>query len=170
MDINHLILKANLWYFSRFNFHKDWPRTQYVLNLALVDFLLCTAYPIGLVFQFRRFWHAGETLCKFFAYLYYSFMFIEWMSMAMVASSCAIVVTKPKLMYKKIFTKRARNFILISTWFYGFVLLLPTQFGVRSIRMSNNFNFCKTLTILGFARIWMELPYRNLCIYSCQGW
>ena len=56
----------------------------------------------------------------------------------MVAASCAIVVTKPKLIYKKIFTRKARRFILISTWAYGFVLLLPTQFGVRTIEIEIN--------------------------------
>ena len=54
------------------------------------------------------------------------------MSVALVAASRCITVTKPKLLYKIFSVKKYRILILCSVWIYGIVLLIPTNLGVNT--------------------------------------
>ena len=77
------------------------------------------------------------TFHYYLANIRYFNAFADWMSVALVAASRCITVTKPKLLYKIFSVKKYRILILCSVWIYGIILLIPTNLGVNT---SNFFN------------------------------
>ena len=53
-------------------------------------------FPYQIFIHFHRTWEWGLISCQFLANILHIIYYAEWMSVAMVAASCCITVTKPK--------------------------------------------------------------------------
>ena len=60
----------------------------------------------------------------------YGIAYSDWMSVAMIALSRLMEVTNPRISKTIFNSNKNQIFIIISTWIYGFLLLLPSNFGV----------------------------------------
>ena len=67
--------------------------------------------------------------CQLYSNILRSNVFAEWMSMALVASSRCYSIVQP-IKSRKFFSKRNLCIIVILNKIYGFVLLIPFNFGV----------------------------------------
>ena len=67
--------------------------------------------------------------CQLYSNISRSNVFAEWMSMALVASSRCYSIVQP-IKSRKFFSKRNLCIIVILNKIYGFVLLIPFNFGV----------------------------------------
>ena len=123
-------MKTNLNLRFSFNPKISWSTNIFILNLALADLLNCIVnIPIYLVHILHQKWTWGAKSCRLTAYLRHSLTFIAWMSVALIAiHRCNGVL---KLGKETIFdSKSKRRIILILVWVYGFLLLIPSYFGL----------------------------------------
>ena len=117
----------------RFNLHKvSRSNTVFILNLAFWDFLYCGInLPFYSLQYLHQSWDWGLTLCIVYSNIRYINAFADWMSVALIAASRCITVTKPKKMSKLFATKRNRVITLMCLWLYSFLLLIPTNCKVQ---------------------------------------
>ena len=79
----------------RFNLHKNWATTGFILNLAFSDLLYCICcLTINPILYMSKKWVWGLAFCKFYANIIYSTAYSAWMSVAMVAASRCITIGK----------------------------------------------------------------------------
>ena len=122
----------------RFNLHKvSRSNTVFILNLAFWDFLYCGInLPFYSLQYLHQSWDWGLTLCIVYSNIRYINAFADWMSVALIAASRCITVTKPKKMSKLFATKRNRVITLMCLWLYSFLLLIPTNCKVQYLKTS----------------------------------
>ena len=121
-----------LFHFSsfRFNLHKSWSSTVWILNLAFADMFYCFLYlSVYAIFFLRKSWTWGLTACKLFALFHNSAELTAWMSVAIVAASRCMILYKFKVPTTQSMTKN-QILIIISARVYGFLCHVPTILGV----------------------------------------
>ena len=124
------MILTKFFYMHRIMF-LNWPMTVFILNLAFADLLYCSInLPIYVVHQLQYEWKWNLPFCQFIANIRYSNAYADWMSLAMIALCLNFNITKPR---KETILSSRRNRILILVFIrlYGFILLMPTNFGVR---------------------------------------
>ena len=120
-----------LKFICRFRLHRNWPRTHFILNLAFADLLMCgIGFPFQIFVYFHRSWEWGIRSCQIIANILHIIYYSEWFSVAMVAATCCITVTKPRGLYSFFMRRRNRIIVILSIWSLGFTLLLPTNLQV----------------------------------------
>ena len=114
----------------RFNLHRNWHVTIFILNLAFAELLYCVInLPIYVYLDSYKKWDLGHHFCEISTTIRYINLFANYMSVAMIAVSRCIMVTKPKFCANLV-SRRNRIISIISIWLYGLILVLPTNFGV----------------------------------------
>ncbi len=112
----------------RFNLHKGWTTTIFILNLAFADMLYCIVnLPFYAMTYLKYGWFWGSFLCKASTGIRYITAFADWMSLGMVAVSRCLCLTKPDLSHK-IFSGMNGKLVIISIWIYANVLVAPMYF------------------------------------------
>ena len=118
----------------RFNLHKSWSTTAFILNLAFGDLLYCILnFSHWVMLSIHKKWDFGKPLCKIIPVFLNANVCSCFMSVAMIAISRLIMINnigKPTLL----FSKRNQVMIIISIRIYGFVVCIPTIFGVSMLR------------------------------------
>ena len=118
----------------RFRLHRNWPRTHFILNLAFADLLMCgIGFPFQIFVYFHRSWEWGIRSCQIMANILHIIYYSEWFSVAMVAATCCITITKPRGLYSFFMKRSNRIIVILSIWSLGFTLLLPTNLQVTNI-------------------------------------
>ena len=116
--------------YFRFNLHVQWNTTAFVMNLAIADLLYCAInLPIYSLQFFYQTWDLGWYLCYHTANFRYINAFADWMSVALIAVSRCITVTRIKN-FEKFFNKRNRRIIIAFVWIYSVAILIPTYLEV----------------------------------------
>ncbi len=118
---------------SRFGFQRDGDTTTlYILNLAFVDFLFCLiAAPIFPLHYFSRGWPLGPTACALSAMVRWMLSFVDWLSLALIAFSRYVLLSKPGL-GKVMFKGKASGAPIALVWSLALSAMLPQVFEVRS--------------------------------------
>ena len=123
-----------LFFLFRFRLHRNWPRTHFILNLAFADLLMCgIGFPFQIFVYFHRSWEWGIRSCQIMANILHIIYYSEWFSVAMVAATCCITITKPRGLYSFFMKRSNRIIVILSIWSLGFTLLLPTNLQVTKI-------------------------------------
>ena len=82
----------------KFNLHRNWITTIFVINLAFADFLYCTVnLPLYALNYLNQGWFWGKNLCQISTAFRYVNAFADWMSVAMIAVSRCLTLTRPTL-------------------------------------------------------------------------
>ena len=112
----------------------NWSTTDFVMNLALADFLYCAFNFSFFILSFvRKKFDLGIGFCVIDANIRYSNSIAAWLSVSMVAASLCITITNPGR--KTIFSSRKnRILIIVAIRIYGFLLLIPTNLKVMNKR------------------------------------
>ena len=142
----------------RFNLHNNWEVTIFVLNLAFAELLYCILnLPYLVYLHLNEKWDLGIQSCKISATLRYINLFANYMSVAMIATSRCVMVTKPKY-FTNFLHKKNRLFILSCTWLYGLILVLPTNFEVSQV--------IAILSLLQFSPLQIIGQFGYNCIFT----
>ena len=114
-----------------FDFNRNRPTTDFILNLAFCDLMYCLFnYPTWCIQYLSTSWHWGKVYCIINANIRFSNAYSSYMSVALVAWSRCLV--KMKAGKKTIITsRRNRLIIFVLVRIYSFVLLIPANFHVR---------------------------------------
>lgn len=121
LDPNKLKLLHN----SRFNLHRNWSTTIFIINLAVADFLYCILnLPFYALNYFYHGWFWGKTLCITTTGFRYINAFADWMCVAMIAVSRFLTLTSPALA-QRILSGWNGFFIICLTWIYAVLLVAP---------------------------------------------
>ena len=109
----------------RFNLHLHWTTTIFILNLAFADSLYCAInLPLYAMQYLKQRWTWGPDLCYITTAFRYINAFADWMSVAMIAVSRCVSLTRPEL-GEKIFGGRNGKLIILAIWVYANLLILP---------------------------------------------
>ena len=109
----------------RFNLHLHWTTTIFILNLAFADSLYCAInLPLYAMQYLKMRWIWGPDLCYITTAFRYVNAFADWMSVAMIAVSRCISLTRPELA-EKLFGGRKGKLIILAIWVYANCLILP---------------------------------------------
>ena len=120
LNIIHLIL------IPRFGLHLQWTSTVFVLNLAFADLLYCMInLPVYAIHYFHHTWDWGFLSCYISASFRYLVSYVEWISVAWIAFTRCILVTQNEY-FKNVLKSRNRKILILLTWIYGLILLMPT--------------------------------------------
>ena len=109
----------------RFNLHLHWTTTIFILNLAFADSLYCAInLPLYAMQYLKMRWIWGPDLCYVTTAFRYVNAFADWMSVAMIAVSRCISLTRPELA-EKLFGGCKGKLIILAIWVYANLLILP---------------------------------------------
>ena len=135
-------IKILIFFLFRFRLHRNWPRTHFILNLAFADLLMCgIGFPFQIFVYFHRSWEWGIRSCQIIANVLHIIYYSEWFSVAMVAATCCITITKPRGLYSFFMKRSNRIIVILSIWSLGFTLLLPTNLQVTKYSLNKNISF-----------------------------
>ena len=149
----------------RFNLHNNWEVTIFVLNLAFAELLYCILnLPYLVYLHLNQKWDLGIQSCKISATLRYINLFANYMSVAMIATSRCVMVTKPKY-FTNFLQKKNRVFILSCTWLYGLILVLPTNFEV-SVKNTVILLLIQFPYFADTWPIWLQLYFHDVRLHS----
>lgn len=105
--------------------------TIFVLNLAFADLLYCTVnLPLYTIQYLLRRWPLSFNMCVAFASSRYFIAAADWMSLALIAFSRCIALTRPSLA-KKLFSSTNGKLFIVGTWAYAAIVIVPFVFEVR---------------------------------------
>ena len=108
--------------------HRGWTSTQFVLNLALVDFLHCTIFlPVYTLQMFYKGWFWGKNFCIFIAAFKIINVLAEALSLGMIAVSKCIGLLKPELA-RNLFSGLPGKLFIAMIWIYGHLFMMPIYF------------------------------------------
>ena len=117
----------------RFNLHKNWSTTAFILNLAFGDLLYCILnFSHHAMLSIHKKWDFGTPLCKIYPVFLNANVYSCFISVAMIAVSRFITMNnigKPTILH----LKRNQLMFIISIRIYGFVVCTPTIFRVSSV-------------------------------------
>ena len=118
--------------YYRFGLHLQWSSTVFVLNLAFADLLYCAIeLPVIAIHYLHQTWDWGFASCYFTASFRYLISYVEWMSIAWIAFTRCILVTNNEY-FKSILKAKNRRLLIVSTWIYAVLLLMPTFLEVHT--------------------------------------
>ena len=119
--------------YYRFGLHLQWSSTVFVLNLAFADFLYCIInLPVYAIHYFHHTWDWGFPLCYISASFRYLVSYVEWTSVAWIAFTRCILVTQNEY-FKNILKSKNRKVLILFTWIYALILLMPTFLEVLTV-------------------------------------
>ena len=140
--------------YCRFGLHLQWSSTVFVLNLAFADLLYCAIeLPVIAIHYLHQTWDWGFASCYITASFRYLISYVEWMSIAWIAFTRCILVTNNEY-FKSILKAKNRRLLIVSTWIYAVLLLMPTFLEVLTHHPQTylEINENATSKILYFAR------------------
>ena len=145
-----MLISGNLRYFiiSRFELQHCWPRTIFILNLAVADLICCTELlPVHAYQYFSEGSLLSANFCIISACFHNFLKNAEWMSIAMIALCKCIRLVQPKL-GDMIFSGLGSIIIIASIWIYALSIAMVLQLQVIKIKLMVKSYVDKILVIL----------------------
>ena len=141
----------------RFHLHNQWPTTFFILNLAFSDLLYCTFSLTMYAYEyFQMKWNLGLLFCKLLATFRYIISYSCWISVAMIAVTRCISITKPG--QPTVFShKKYRRFICALIWLFAIAIVLPTYFEVTKLSLFHRNNTLKNQSTIYYTRSLVHL-------------
>ena len=126
-------------------------------------------FPFQIFVYFHRSWEWGIRSCQIMANILHIIYYSEWFSVAMVAATCCITITKPRGLYSFFMKRSNRIIVILSIWSLGFTLLLPTNLQVTKYSLNKNISFTYLVQFqfpLAFSACRKTITYYIKILYS----
>ena len=125
-NVSKIIIKIECFLICRHGLHENWyTTTVFVLHLAVCDILYCSInLPFYAHVYFGYEWRFGEWWCVGSVILAFIFSYADWMALALIAFSRAMLFFFPNFMLR-FGSKRNASLVIMSVWILVIALMTP---------------------------------------------
>jgi len=104
--------------------------TAFVVSLAASDLLFCIFnLPLTATRYIYQSWMLGDTLCRLFPFFFYGNVAASLLSMVLITINRYILIASPSW-YDKIYRKSNIIIMIVGTWFFSFLMMVPPLLGI----------------------------------------
>jgi hypothetical protein len=119
--------------FYRFGISKNWNTLQvFLLHLAFCDILYCAfALPFYSSLYIGQHWIFGELWCKLTPIFAFTFAYVGWIALTLIAVSRALSLLAPSFLNSVCDNGRSKLIILVA-WMFVLVIMIPSLMEVST--------------------------------------